>query len=137
MTDLKGENDMKNLIALTMALLAAAAFADAPEIRNVTAKQRYPWNGKVDISFEIVGDLTNGVPAWNTPVFSLSMTNRADGACWTAAADAVSGDTDTAEGLHHVVWDLDAQDLENAIRERVPEKLQELNKRALAWSRGN
>ena len=30
---------------------------------------------------------------------------------------------------------LDAQDLENAIRERVPEKLQELNKRALAWSR--
>ncbi|MBO7685921.1 MAG: SUMF1/EgtB/PvdO family nonheme iron enzyme [Kiritimatiellae bacterium] len=102
---------MKNLIALTMALLAAVAFADAPEIRNVTARQRYPWNGKVDISFEIVGDLTNGVPAWNTPAFSLSATNCADGACWTAAADAVSGDTDTAEGLHHVVWDLDAQGL--------------------------
>ena len=102
---------MKNLIALTMAALAAVACADAPEIRNVTAKQRYPWNGKVDISFEIVGDLTNGIPAWNTPVVSLSATNRAGGACWTAAADAVSGDTDTAEGIHHVVWDLDAQGL--------------------------
>ena len=108
--DLKG-NDMKNLIALTMALVTAVVCAEAPEIRNVTAKQRYPWNGKVDISFEIVGDLTNGLPTWNTPVFSLSATNRADGACWTAAADAVSGDADTAEGMHHVVWDLDAQGL--------------------------
>ena len=32
---------------------------------------------------------------------------------------------------------LDAQDIENAVRERVPEKLLELNKKALAWSRGN
>ena len=102
---------MKNLIALTMVALAAAACAEAPQILNMAAKQRYPWNGKVDITFEIAGDLTNGVPAWNTPVFSLSATNRADGAYWTAAADAVSGDTDTAEGLHHVVWDLDAQGL--------------------------
>ena len=102
---------MKNLIALTMAALAAVACADAPQILNLAAKQRYPWNGKVDITFEVAGDLTNGVPAWNTPVFSLSATNRADGACWTAAADAVSGDTDTAEGTHHVVWDLDAQGL--------------------------
>ena len=69
---------MKNLIALTMAALAAVACADAPQILNLAAKQRYPWNGKVDITFEVAGDLTNGVPAWNTPVFSLSATNRAD-----------------------------------------------------------
>ena len=30
---------------------------------------------------------------------------------------------------------LDEEDLENAIREKVPEKFLELNKKALAWSR--
>ena len=31
---------------------------------------------------------------------------------------------------------LDESDLENAIREKVPEKFLELNKKALAWSKG-
>ena len=32
------------------------AFA-APAITGVTAQQRYPWNGKVDISYTVSGDI--------------------------------------------------------------------------------
>ncbi len=103
---------MKKLTVLMMSLLTALAFADAPQILNMSAKQRYPWNGKVDISFEIAGELPEGgASAWNAPVFSLTATNRADGTCHVASADAVSGDTDATAGTHHVVWDLDAQGL--------------------------
>ena len=35
----------------------------APYITNVVAKQRYPWNGKVDVSYEVVGDVTSEVEA--------------------------------------------------------------------------
>ena len=35
-------------------LCASTAFAAEPTI-SVTAKQRYPWNGKVDVKFTIVG----------------------------------------------------------------------------------
>ena len=37
------------------ALISSAA---TPQIVNVTAQQRYPWNGKVDVTFEVVGDVT-------------------------------------------------------------------------------
>lgn len=39
--------------------IGSTAFA-APYVTNVVAKQRYPWNGLVDVSYEIVG-MTNGI----------------------------------------------------------------------------
>ena len=32
-----------------------SAFADSPTVSNVTAKQRYPWNGLVDITCQVTG----------------------------------------------------------------------------------
>ena len=77
-------------------------------IRNVTAKHRYPW-GKVDITYEVVGDVSEGISDWFCPVLVVTATNRIAGACYIAAADFLSGDVGTEEGLHHVVWDLKAQ----------------------------
>ena len=34
-----------------------AAIAATPTITGVTAQQRYPWNGKVDISYTVTGDI--------------------------------------------------------------------------------
>ena len=34
---------------------ACAARAAVPTVSDVTARQRYPWNGKVDISFTLSG----------------------------------------------------------------------------------
>ena len=39
-----------------LTLIGVAAFA-APTITGVTAQQRYPWNGKVDISYTVTGDI--------------------------------------------------------------------------------
>ena len=73
------------------------------EIKNVTAVQRWPWNGKVDIQFEVEGEL----PA--NAVISVMAENQTAGTNYTASAMALSGDTGKEEGTHHVVWDLDAQ----------------------------
>ncbi|MBQ9430190.1 MAG: SUMF1/EgtB/PvdO family nonheme iron enzyme [Kiritimatiellae bacterium] len=85
---------------------------DTVMIRNVTAKQRYPWNGKVDVTYTVVGDVTAGLPSGVMPFLSLTASNRVDGTTYAAAASALSGDTGTDEGSHHVVWDLNAQGLE-------------------------
>ena len=82
------------------------------EIRNVTAKQRFPWNGKVDITYEILGDITAGCPAWRLPSFLAIASNRVDGALYVSIRDALSGDTGTEGGTHHVIWDLGSQEIE-------------------------
>ncbi len=84
----------------------------APEIRNVTAKQRYPWNGKVDISFEVVGDVTAGLPPGQHPPLLLSATDSATGSNYISRVSALSGDTEMTEGAHHVVWDMNEQGIE-------------------------
>ena len=80
-------------------------------IRNVTAKQRWPWNGKVDLTYEVVGDIAAGLPEGAYAQLVVTATNRADGAIYVAAADALSGDIGSAVGRHQVVWDLSAQGL--------------------------
>ena len=44
------------LLFAIMALLLPISASAAVTVENVTAKQRYPWNGKVDVSYTIVGD---------------------------------------------------------------------------------
>ncbi len=99
-------------IALVIAMGAKLGFATTPTITDVTAKQRYPWNGKVDITYTLTGDVTAGLPAWNIPRLFVMATNRVAGTSYTASVAALSGDTGTAEGAHHVVWDLNAQGIE-------------------------
>ena len=84
----------------------------APQIRNVTAKQRYPWNGKVDITFEVVGDVAAGLPEWNMPHLAVTAQDRVTGVKYEAAKAALYGDTGTTEGMHNVVWDLNMQGLQ-------------------------
>ena len=96
-------------VAFTFGEGVTARSGVKPEIRNVTAKQRWPWNGKVDITYEIVGDIAAGLPEDAYAQLVVTATNRADGAIYVAAQSALSGDTGTAEGLHHVIWDLNAQ----------------------------
>ena len=101
---------IKGFALWAMSALAFTALADtSPEIKNVKAKQRYPWNGKVDITFEVIGDLAASMPEWYMPAFTLSASNRVDGTEYAADPSALSGDIDAAEGLHHVVWDLNVQ----------------------------
>ncbi len=46
----------KMLVCLTAwALMSASALADTPTVSNIVAKQRYPWNGLVDITCTVSG----------------------------------------------------------------------------------
>ena len=98
-------------LAVAVACQAWSGFAATPTITGVTAKQRKPWNGKVDITFTVTGDVKEGLPVWNKPFLSVSAADRESGTNYIANATALSGDTGTDAGLHHVVWDLDTQGL--------------------------
>ena len=100
----------KLMMALASVVATCGVWAETPTITGVTAKQRYPWNGKVDITYTVTG--CSGVASGTKPVLLVSATNRVAGTSYTALATALAGDTDMAEGTHHVVWDLNAQGLE-------------------------
>ena len=83
------------------------------EIKNVTAKQRYPWNGKVDVTYEISGNVLAGLPAESAAIqLVVTAEDRNNGTNYVSKATALSGDVGIAEGSHHVVWDLDEQGIE-------------------------
>ncbi|MBR2839588.1 MAG: SUMF1/EgtB/PvdO family nonheme iron enzyme [Kiritimatiellae bacterium] len=94
-------------------LAATSALAEGqPVVTNVEASQRQPWNGAVDITYEVEGDLTAGLPEWDFPVLVLSLADPVSGTNCVADVAALSGDMGLEEGSHHVVWNLDVQGVE-------------------------
>ena len=70
-------------LVLMMMIAGMAGSAVAATISNAAAKQRYPWNGKVDITYTLTGDVTAGLPAWNMPRLFVTASNRASAATAT------------------------------------------------------
>lgn len=61
------------LTAIAVLLIAGESFA-ASTVSDVVARQRWPWNGKVDIDYTVTGDKTDidFYATWDgqtTPVF--------------------------------------------------------------------
>ena len=93
-----------------LTLIGVAAFAAAPTITDVTAQQRYPWNGKVDISYTVTGDIA--AEAKQSAVFtSLKVMAIDKVANTTNIATQLSGDTALTAGTHKFVWDMNAEGL--------------------------
>ena len=100
---------VKSLMFAACAVVTACA-AGGAEIRNVTAKQRYPWNGKVDISYTIVGDVAaEAAQSGEVAVLKVAAIDKT--ANTTNIASALSGDMSIAEGAHSLVWDMGADGL--------------------------
>ena len=81
----------------------------AAEIKNIVAKQRFPWNGKVDIKFEVEGNVNAGLSNENSAELTVSAKDSVTGEEWSAKT--LTGDTGSDEGGHHVVWDMKADGL--------------------------
>lgn len=47
--------NIKRFLTVVLMMAVVVTFAATPEIRNVTAKQRFPWNGLVDITCQVTG----------------------------------------------------------------------------------
>ncbi len=97
---------IKRIILVSVISAVLSAYA-SPYITNVVAKQRYPWNGKVDISFEVVGDPTVALPEGKVAGLSIEMKDKTTGKEYGAAN--LTGDIEPTEGIHNVVWDMLAQ----------------------------
>ena len=99
------------VIAVMIAVLSSGvAFAAAPTITGVTAQQRYPWNGKVDISYTVTGDIAEEAKQ-QAVLTSLKVTATDRDANKTYTATQLSGDTAFTAGTHAMVWDMDAEGL--------------------------
>ena len=90
-----------------MCMVVSAA---TPTITGVTAQQRYPWDGKVDISYTVTGDIA--AEAKQRGVFtSLKVVAIDEMANTTNIATKLSGDTSLKAGTHAIVWDMSEEGL--------------------------
>lgn len=101
---------MKTMLFAMSMLISMIASAATPTITGVTAQQRYPWNGKVDISYTVSGDIAAEAKQ-RALLTSLKVTANDKVANKTYTATKVSGDMALTAGTHKFVWDLDAEGL--------------------------
>ena len=98
------------IIAISIIMGTMPVIAATPTITDVTAQQRYPWNGKVDISYTVTGDIAEA--AKQRAVFTSLKVSTVDMvANTTNTATQLSGDLSLEEGTHAIVWDMDAEGL--------------------------
>ena len=100
---------MKKVLVTALAALAAiASFADAPTVTDVVAKQRYPWNGLVDITCKVSGVEGAVGETWLSvaAVLPESGTPFRASHVWVIRDGAQSSDRQVrADGDYRLLWD--------------------------------
>lgn len=91
-------------------LLLGGVEAATPSITSVTAQQRYPWNGKMDVSYKVTGDIA-GYALTNGVITSLKVTAKDNISGKSYTATKLSGDRALTAGTHSFVWDMAAEGL--------------------------
>ena len=98
------------MIVVASALIAVHAAFAVPAVSGVTAQQRYPWNGKVDISYTVTGDIAEEAKQ-QAVLTALKVTAIDMVANTTNIATQLSGDRALTAGTHKFVWDMNAEGL--------------------------
>lgn len=99
------------VVAMSAVIMTSSRVdAATPTITGVTAQQRYPWDGKVDISYMVTGDIAEEAKQ-RAVLTSLKVTAIDTVANTTNTATQLSGDLNLEEGTHTIVWDMDAEGL--------------------------
>ena len=96
--------NIKKMMAMALAAMLATALEAAVGVKNVTCQQRYPWNGKVDIDYEVTSDDPNA-DVWVYP------TGYDKDANVSMAPRALTGEGAGAAvkpGKHRMTWDVSA-----------------------------
>lgn len=98
-------NIKKVVVFGLMAVAMAGTSVAAPSISDVVAKQRYPWNGLVDIEYTTSGDATG----WDA---FIKMTDKTSGIVYYPKS--FYGEIlHTSSGKHRITWDTRADGLKN------------------------
>lgn len=99
---------MNKIIAVIIAALEAIAFASSPTVTDVTAKQRYPWNGLVDITCKVSGinGTTNGLKFAVAAVMPDTGNVRKASQFWLMQGGTISTDREVhTNGNYRLLWD--------------------------------
>ena len=100
----------KKIITIGIMVLLAVVSLAEPKVTDVIARQRYPWNGLIDIDYTIVGDASGlGV--------LIKMIDKETGLSYypTKFYEVLS----TGEGRHRVTWSTAAEGLTNLVTRRM------------------
>ncbi len=98
------------IITITTVVLAMTAFAE-PTVTDVVAKQRYPWNGLVDITCNVTGinGMTNGLDFAVAAVMPDSGEVRKVSKFWVVQNGINSTDREVhTNGNYRLLWDASA-----------------------------
>lgn len=96
--------NIKKMMAMALAAMLATVLEAAVGVKNVTCQQRYPWNGRVDIDYEVTSDDPNA-DIWVYP------TGYDKDANVSMAPRALTGEGAGAAvkpGKHRMTWDVSA-----------------------------
>ena len=99
------------LSIVIVVMIALAIFADTPQVQNVTAKQRFPWNGLVDITCSVTGinGTTNGLEFAVAAVMPDSGDVRTSSYFWVVHNGTKTTDCRVqTNGNYHLLWDAQA-----------------------------
>ena len=99
---------MKNILSVAVMMMVGIAFAATPTITNVKAQCLHPW-GKVAISYEVHGDVAASADTGMQPHLWVSAKDVISGIEYCAYSSCLSGDVDSKEGLHRIIWDIEKQ----------------------------
>jgi hypothetical protein len=87
---------------------------EPPAVSNVVARQRWPWNGFVDVDYEVGGD-TNLLADLTVQItFAAS-----DGRSWVATNFLVGAEPWATPGPHRATWNTAADGAANVVAEEV------------------
>lgn len=89
---------------LCLCVLSLAAAAQALDVSNVAARQRWPWNNLVDIDFTLSGTDAGTLYQVDVAASFPGIAGDEVGATALLTEPVVSGD-----GAHRITWDLEAQ----------------------------
>ena len=90
----------KTVIFGGVVAMVFAAIASNPIVSDVTAKQRYPWNGMVDIDYTITGDATG-------MSLEVSVEDVQNGKTYTPTKFLSA--LPVSEGRHRITWSTEAE----------------------------
>ncbi|MBR4485008.1 MAG: hypothetical protein IKO97_07350 [Erysipelotrichaceae bacterium] len=103
--------NIKKTITATAVAIVAVTLTAAPEVTDVVAKQRYPWNGLVDITCKVTG--ISGTDQWKFSVAAVMPDTgnaRKVSQFWVVKNGVNSTDKKVqANGTYKLLWDAKAE----------------------------
>ena len=100
---------MKKFLSVAICLMGSVCCAETLLVKSVKAMQPYPWENKVYISYEVIGNVAANAENGNLPFLWVLGRDNTSGMTYEAESTNLSGDTGFASGLHKIVWDIGAQ----------------------------